>query len=153
MLLKYELEHVFSYQAKVAPGVVVSPTDGDVRVNFYVGGGEVSGPKLNGKLLPVGADWLTLRKDGVIVLDVRAAFESHDGAHIDVVYNGIMDLGPDAHAAFLRGELPEVAHIRAAPRFRTAHPAYLWMNRLQFLNVGEVRFAQGDVKYDVYAVR
>jgi hypothetical protein len=51
-------------------------------VNLYVTGGKVQGPKVNGKLLPVGGDWLTIRTDGVGILDVRATIETHDAALI-----------------------------------------------------------------------
>lgn len=152
-MIKYEMEHICTYRATIHPPVVVSPTDGDIRMNFYVSGGEVWGPKLKGKVLPVGADWLTLRKDGVAVLDVRAAFESHDGAHIDVTYNGIIDFGAEGHAKFLRGEVPDLIQIRSAPRMRTAHPAYEWLNRVQLINVGEGKLKQNEVTYDVYALR
>lgn len=151
-MFKYQMQHVFTYKATVQAPVAVSPSDGDVRLNFYVEGGEVWGPRLKGKVLPVGGDWLTLRKDGVCTLDVRAALESDDGAHIDVAYNGILDMGPEGHAAFLRGEVPEQVRIRAAPRLRTAHPAYAWMNRVQFINIGEGHLREGVVQYDVYAL-
>lgn len=151
-MLKYSMEHVFSYKATLQDPVVVSGPDGDIRVNFYVSGGEVWGPKLKGKVLPIGADWLTLRKDGVCVLDVRAALESDDEAHIDVSYKGILDLGPDGHADFLKGKVPEIVQIRAAPFLRTAHPGYQWINREQFINVGEARLSQKEVQYDVYSL-
>jgi len=38
---------------------------------------------VSGKLRPVGGDWLTIRKHGVAILDVRATIETHDGALID----------------------------------------------------------------------
>lgn len=153
-MIKYEMEHICTYRATLHPPVVVSPPGvGDIRINFYVSGGEVWGPKLKGKVLPIGADWLTLRADGMAVLDVRAALESHDGAHIDVSYNGLIDMGEDAYAKFLKGEVPERVKIRAAPRMRTAHPDYAWLNRIQCVNIGEGLLQQGEVTYDVYALR
>jgi hypothetical protein len=38
----------------------------------YVTGGTVVGPKVNGEVLPGGGDWLVVRPDGTVVLDVRA---------------------------------------------------------------------------------
>lgn len=150
--IPYRLEHICSYTATLAPPEVMN-SGGDIRINFFVTGGEISGPKLQGKLRPLGADWLTLRADGIAVLDVRAAFESHDGALIDVVYNGIIDMGAEGHAAFLRGEVPDLVRIHAAPRLRTSHPAYQWVNRAQFINIGEGRLKESTVRYDVYALR
>ena len=127
-----------------------SDPDG-IRANFYVIGGEVEGPKLNGKIVPVGADWLLIRRDGVAILDVRATIETHDGALIYVPYTGISDLGPDGYDRFISGNLPQRGTIRAVPRFQTSHPNYLWLNRLQCLNVGDVDLGTGLVRYDVYA--
>tara|TARA_R110000787_G_scaffold47176_3_gene114272 strand:+ start:7965 stop:8423 length:459 start_codon:yes stop_codon:yes gene_type:complete len=151
-MYQYKMEHVCTYRATLESPVLVSSTEGDIRANFYVTGGEVWGPKLKGKVLPIGGDWLTLRADGVCALDVRAALESEEGAHIDVAYNGILDMGPDGHANFLKGEVPDVVQIRAAPRLRTAHPDYQWVNRVQFINIGEGRLKEGVVQYDVYAL-
>ncbi|MEM8563866.1 MAG: DUF3237 family protein, partial [Pseudomonadota bacterium] len=68
----YELEHIFSYRASLNPEFeVIGPTPEGLRVNIYVTGGEVTGPKLQGSIRPVGADWLTIRPDGVAVLNVR----------------------------------------------------------------------------------
>ena len=53
-----------------------------IRANFYLDGGTIEGPRLQGKVLAVGADYLLLRSDGVGVLDVRATFEAADGALI-----------------------------------------------------------------------
>jgi Protein of unknown function (DUF3237) len=46
-----------------------------IQLNFYVTAGEVSGPKMRGRLRTVGGDWLLLRPDGVGLLDVRATME------------------------------------------------------------------------------
>jgi Protein of unknown function (DUF3237) len=53
----YRLEYIFSYTAQVRlPPEVIGPTPDGIRVNFYVTGGEVDGPKLKGKLAPVGGE-------------------------------------------------------------------------------------------------
>ena len=152
-MIDYKLEHICSYTATIAPPEVIGPLPEGIRANFYVTGGEVSGPKLRGKVRPVGADWLTVRTDGVAILDVRATIESHDGALLYVTYSGVSDAGEDGYQRFLRGELQEPLAIRTAPRFHTAHPSYLWLNRLQCLGIGEAYPSRGEVRYDVYAVR
>ena len=94
---------------------------------------------------------MLLRRDGVAVLDVRATLKTSDDALIYAVYGGVMDFGPDGYDNFLSGILPEKASIRAAPRLQTSHPGYLWINRLQCLNVGDIDLTTGLVRYDVYA--
>ena len=58
-MFDYSLEHIFSYTATLSPPEVIGPLPEGVRVNFYVTGGEVKGPKVYGKFRPVGADWLS----------------------------------------------------------------------------------------------
>jgi hypothetical protein len=150
----YELEHICSYTAHLqAPPEVIGPTPGGLRVNFYVTGGSVTGPRIRGTLRPVGGDWLTIRPDGIGILDVRATIETHDGALIDIAYTGVGDLGEDGYDRFLRGELPDKVPLHVAPRFLTAQPDYLWLNRFQCINIGDVNLATFEVGYEVYALR
>lgn len=104
---------------------------------------------MRGKLRSVGGDWLTIRNDGVAIVDVRTTFETLDGGLILVTYPGVIDLVAGGYDAFLRGELPEVVKIRTSPRFHTSHPDYLWLNRLHCFGVGEYLAATNAATYDV----
>lgn len=153
IVIEYRLEHLFSFNAFLDVDVIGPVAEG-IRVNFRVTSGEISGPKLQGKLRPTGGDWLTLRTDGVGILDVRVTFETDDGALIGASYTGVADLGEDGHPRFLAGESPPSGlPLRVVPRFQTSHPAYTWLNRLQCLGIGEAFLERGEVRYDVYAVR
>ncbi len=152
-MFDYKLEHICSYTATLAAPEVIGPVPEGIRANFYVTGGEVTGPKIRGKLRPAGGDWVTVRRDGIAVLDVRGTIETHDGALILVTYAGIIDFGADGYDRFLRGELAPVMPIRTSPRLATSHSDYLWLNRLHCLGVGETNLATNSVAYDVYAVR
>lgn len=150
----YELEHICSIKATLEnPPEVIGPTPEGLRLNVYITGGEVWGPRLNGRLRPVGADWLTIRSDGVGVLDIRATMETEDGALIYVAYQGLADAGEDGYQKFLEGTPPPRVPIRGAPRFHTSHPDYLWLNRIQCLNVGEVDLENWVVDYDLYTFK
>jgi len=62
----YTMEHLCSVTATLEnPPEIIGPTPEGLRLNVYISGGEVTGPRLQGKVLPVGADWLTVRSDGV----------------------------------------------------------------------------------------
>ncbi|MBZ5599706.1 MAG: DUF3237 domain-containing protein [Acidobacteriia bacterium] len=153
-MLPYSLEHICSYSAKLQnPPEVIGPVAEGLRVNFYVTSGEVTGPKIRGIVRPVGGDWLTIRTDGIALLDVRATIETHDQALIYIAYTGVGDMGEDGHRNFLKGVLPPKLPLRVVPRFQTSHPAYLWLNRLQCLNIGEADLERFEVRYDTYAVR
>jgi hypothetical protein len=152
-LLDYKLEHILSYTGRLASQPeVIGPVPEGLRVNFYSAGGEISGPRVQGVLRAAGGDWMTVRRDGVGVLDVRTTFETHDGALILVTYAGVIDFGENGYDAFVRGDLPATARIRISPRFATSHPAYLWLNRVHCLGIGAFTAAANAARYDVYAV-
>jgi Protein of unknown function (DUF3237) len=151
---KYQLEHIFSFGAALEnPPEVIGPVAEGARANFYCLGGEVTGPKLQGKCRAVGGDWLTLRIDGISILDVRTTLESHDGALISISYTGVADSGIDGYQKFLGGILPARLVLHVTPRCQTAHPEYLWLNRLQCIGIGEFDLSRFYVSYDVYAIR
>jgi Protein of unknown function (DUF3237) len=105
-MFEYRLEHIMSYNATLAEPEVIGPLADGLRLNVYVTGGEITGPKVLGKVRPVGADWLTIRRDGIGILDVRATMETNDGALIYVTLDGTLDLGEDGYEQFLQGKLP-----------------------------------------------
>lgn len=152
-MYKYHMEHVCSYSANLgAEPEVIGPVAEGIRLNYSITGGTVSGPKLLGKIRTLGGDWLTIRTDGVAVLDVRGTMELDDGALIYIHYNGVGDLGEDGYERFLAGNLPATMQLRTAPRLQCSHPDYAWVNRLQFVNIGEVDFARSVVSYDMYGL-
>jgi len=147
------LEHLFSYAALLHAPEVIGPVPEGIRVNFYVKSGTIRGSRLSGALVPVGGDWLTIRRDGMVTLDVRITLRTDDDAHIYMTYPGLGDLGTDGYEGFLRGELPATLALRTTPTFRTAAPQYAWLHRLLCISTGEVDFGRSEVHYDVFAVR
>ena len=152
-MFDYSLEHLFSYVVSLERSQMIGPLPEGIRAIFYVVKGEVTGPKLRGMILPGGGDWLTVRTDGVGILDVRGTLESDDGALIYTAYTGVGDFGEDGYQKFLRGELPASLKLRVAPRFHTSHPKYLWLNRLQCLGIGAGDLQRSEISSDFYAVR
>ena len=148
-----QLEHICSYWATVTQPEVIGPLAEGLRMNAYVTAGEVSGPKLHGRFRPVGGDWLTFRRDGIGILDVRATMELDDGALVYTTYSGVADGGPDGYDMIMSNKPPAVIQLRITPRYFTAHPDYLWLNRLQCIGVGAVDMTQMRVSYDIYALR
>ena len=151
-MFDYNLEHIFSYTVTLELEVI-GPVPEGIRVNLYVTDGEVKGPKVHGKVRPVGGDWLTIRTDGVGILDVRATIETREGALVYAAYTGVGDIGEDGYERFLREGPPPRVSLRIVPRFLTAHPDLLWLNRLQCLGIGEFTAENLEVSYDVYALR
>ena len=149
-----EMVYVMSYIATLDAPQVIGPVAEGLRINVNVNGGKVEGPRINGKFVPVGADWLTIRTDGIGVLDVRATIQTEDDALIYVYYKGFADLGSDGYKNFLEGAPPPADGIslRTNPWFQTAHPNYQWLVRGFFVEVGKAFLDIGEVRYDIYQV-
>ncbi len=153
-MIEYRVEHILSFQGLGGPAPeVIGPVPEGIKVNFYSAGGEFSGPGIRGKLRAAGGDWVTVRSDGIALLDVRVTFETDDGSLILVTYPGMADFGEDGYEKFLSGKLPSAVRLRISPRFHTSHSKYLWLNRLHCFGVGEYNPAERTASYDVYAVR
>jgi hypothetical protein len=152
-MFHYTFEHIFSYTVNLNIPERIGPVPEGRKVNWYVTGGQVEGPKVKGKFLPVGGDWITIRTDGVGILDVRATIQTNDDALIYTAYTGVMDLGEDGYDKVPKGEFPAVIHIHSAPRYYTSHPAYLWLNRIQCVGIGQAYMSELKVSFDIYAIR
>jgi uncharacterized protein DUF3237 len=101
-----------------------------VRRTALLGGGTFEGPRLRGKVLAGGGDWVSVRGDGTFTLDLRVTLQTDDGGLIHMTFTGVRD---DAHHYF-----------RTAPRFETAAPKYAFLNRLLAVGIGEIR-SEGPV--------
>ena len=112
-----------------------------IRSIVPVTGGDFEGPRLRGKVLPGGGDWLLLRSDGVLELDLRITLETDDHALIHMTFQGLRHGPPDAIAALGRGEAVDPAsyYFRTVPRFETSTDKYSFLNRIITVGVGETR--------------
>jgi len=110
-----------------------------VRSVVPVIGGDFEGPRLRGKVLPGGGDWLLQRSDGVLELDLRITLETDDHALIYMTFQGVRHGPPDVIAALGRGEVVDPAHyyFRTVPRFETSADAYAFLNRIVAVGSGE----------------
>jgi hypothetical protein len=118
-----------------------------------VSGGEFTGERLRGTVLPLaGNDWLLERADGSFQQDARVTLETDDGALIGMSYRGVRYAAPEVAARLTRGEPvePSAYYLRTAPLFETSAERYAWINRLVAIGVGK-RIA-GGVSYDVFEV-
>ncbi len=150
---EYSIEHIFSYEATAVPQPeIIGPVAQGMRLNAYFSGGTVSGPKVNGKILPVGGDFITVRTDGVGDIDVRLTIQTDDGALIYQTNTGVLELGENGYEDFINQKGEPISHVRASIRFQTAHPNYKWINRKQCIGIGQFIAMEGKVKYDVYAL-
>jgi len=134
-----QLEYVFAADVSVDAPLDVGDVGKGTRRFVPIAGGEVSGPKLSGKVLPGGGDWQTIRDDGVAELEARYTVRTDDGALIFVRNYGLRH-GP-AHiiAALAAGSAVDQAsyYFRGATFFETSAAHYLWLTRQIVVCVGE----------------
>lgn len=152
--LPFSLEYLshFTIHLGGSPPEIIGETPEGIKVNWYISSGEFIGPKLNGKINHEGGDWMTIRQDGVGIMDVRATLETSDGALIFIHYPGYFELGEKGYENFLKNKWPPTPPTRTTPWMITAHPKYLWVNRLQCIGIGRVVMKEPIYEYDLYGL-
>jgi hypothetical protein len=145
-------EFLFTISLDVGKPVIVGPGPLGARINVAVNGGTFEGPKLKGKVLGGGSDWIVVRGDGAMQLDVRCTLETDDGALVNMTYRGIRHGPKEVIERVNRGEDvdPALYYFRTAPFFETASDRYGWLNRIVAVATGR-RTGQGPI-YQVYQV-
>jgi len=129
------------------------PAPDGLHITFYIASGEIHGPKINAKIRGEAGDWMLVRRDGVGVADVRITYETDDGALLLSRYYGIFRPRSRRIRARAAQRVRSSAALVVVPQFVTAHPNWLWLNRLQCLGVGRVTMADLRVRFDLYAIR
>ena len=131
------LRFAFAIKAKVGPVQDLGQTARGHRRIIDIVGGEVAGPRLDGEILPGGADWQIVRPDGTIEVVARYTIRSSSGAMIYVQNEGLRVASPEILARMSQGELVpfDSYHFRTAPRFETAEPSLKWLERATFVGV------------------
>jgi hypothetical protein len=148
-----ELVHEFDFTAELAEAVPVGDGPFGRRRIREVRAGEVKGERIRGTVGTGGADWVLVGPDGWGRLDVRLTMHTHDGAHIYVQYQGLIEY-TDAAKAANAGERSsdwDEHYFRTCPRLETGDPRYDWVNRTVFVAQG--RLHPGPVvEYRVFRV-
>lgn len=147
-----QTEFLFNLEADLSFPEAIGPVPEGLRMTFYVKGGKFEGPKLRGKVKPVGADWFVLRPDQVGQLDVRATLETDDGELIYVYYNGLIDFPEEVKSELARGVLQPGGEFRILtnPVFRTSSQKYSWLNSTFAVGVGVT--GENMVSYSIYKI-
>jgi hypothetical protein len=136
--MKIDLVHLCDLRVKVAAPLELGSSPRGIRRIIPIVGGEVSGERLSGRILNLGADWQTLLDDGTAELDTRYSIETHDGALIDIRNYGLRHGPQEVMAALARGEDvdPGKYYMRTHPRFETGDARYAFLNRMICLGTG-----------------
>ena len=147
------LEHECTYWAQLKPPFEIGQGPYGARTFFEVVEGEVSGERLNGKLLTGGGDWALIGPDGWLRLDVRVQIETSDGARLLMSYYGVLQVNEAVQQALGAGGGTDYGdhYIRTTPRFETGDPRYTWLTQTVFVGAGHLRPGL-IVEYEVFRV-
>jgi hypothetical protein len=152
MLPTPELRLVCRIEADLAPILELGSAKGGRKRIIPIIAGTVTGDRLRGRVLNLGADWQTIFADGSAEMDTRYGIETHDGALIDIRNYGFRHGPAEVLARVARGETvdPSEYYMRTQPRLETGDPRYDWVNRTIFVGTG-ARLASA-VQIQIYEV-
>lgn len=139
-------------RAELADILEFGATPAGTRRVINILGGSVSGSRLNGRILPGGADWQVIRSDGVADISARYTIEAESGSLILVNSDGVRHGPPDVIARLARGEDvdPALYYFRTAMRFETAGEDVAWLNRI--IAIARGKRERNAVVLDVFEV-
>jgi hypothetical protein len=130
-----QTRYVFTITAFVGSATSAGDIGTGVRRIIPIAGGQVRGEAVNGKVLPVGADFQVIRPNQLIELEAKYAIETDDGAVIYVENRGIR-FGPvELLERLNRGEVvdPGLIYFRTVPKFETGAEKYRWLMESVFI--------------------
>lgn len=133
------LTPAFELRVRLAPPQEIGAWGGGLRRVVPILGGAVDGPRLQGEVLPGGADWQTVRPDGVTVVEARYVLKLADGTLVGVSNRGLREAAPDVAARITAGEVVEPSLYRfiTTPMFEAPDGPHAWLGRTMFAARGE----------------
>jgi hypothetical protein len=146
------LEYAFTIVAEIdSPRSAGTGPVGE-RLHIPIIGGQVTGPRLNGRILPGGSDWPLITPDGNSRIEAHYTIETDDGALIYVV-NKALRISDAATTAKLRAGAsvpPSEYYMRGAPVFDAPDGPHAWLRETLFVCT---LAPQGrSIQIDVYAI-
>lgn len=129
------LRHVCDIDVSVGPIRDLGLTPHGRRRIIPILSGTVKGERLEGVVMPGGADWQYVRSDDVLELVARYSIKTKDGTEIAVTNRGMRRAPPEIMDRLSRGEAvdPALVYFRTVPVFEAPAGAYEWLNRSIFV--------------------
>ena len=132
---------VFIFEAKILtdPPQLLHHTRHGQRRIINIKGGIVSGPHLQGVILPGGADWQTIRTDGTVDISARYSIKTEDGAIIYLQDRGIRTASQEVLLRAQKGEQVDTSEffMRTSAILEADQDGpYSWVNKCIILSSG-----------------
>ena len=122
----------------VFSGQMPPPAEG-ARFDVYFEG-PITGPKVKGTVK--GVDYLHIRADGRVQLNIHAEIATEDGKKIALAADGVG----------IPQEGSPVFQLRENVTLTSNHPEYSWVNPIQVWARGTVDVSKGEIRVKGYAV-
>jgi len=148
-----ELLRLMEIDVAVQPVVAMGALPlGERRIVVFDGGTFEGRGGLGGTIAPGGADWQTVRADGVIEIDAHYLLLTDDGESIEVRSRGIRKATAAVAERMARGEEVDPAeyYFRTHVRLSTSASRLFWINDLLAVSTGERR--RGTDRISVHEV-
>jgi hypothetical protein len=146
-----QTEYLMTVHANLQPPQAVDPS----LLIVNVPGGWVEGPRIKGKLIAPGGDWLRVMPSGVLRLDVRLTIQTDDNELIYMTYSGVIQCSKEQSDRLSAGEVLKTGdcHFITAPTFETKSEKYGWINAVQA--VGKMVSLKGgdNIEYEIFAAK
>jgi hypothetical protein len=133
------LTHRFDLSVRVAEPQELGEVGGGRRRVIPILGGAVTGPALRAEVLAGGADWQTIRPDGLTLLQARYTLKAEDGAVIGVINTGVRRAAPEVVRRLTAGEIvdPALYYFRTTPVFEVGPGPHQWLTESIFVGIAE----------------
>jgi len=133
------LEPVCDLAVTISAPVEVGQTPSGLRRMIPITGGTVTGPRLQGHIVPGGADFQLILNDGIQAhLDARYVMELNDGTRVFVQNKALRVASLENSQRIMRGEKvnPDEVYFRCQPQLEATAPQWAWLNESQFIGTG-----------------
>ncbi|MBM4447539.1 MAG: DUF3237 domain-containing protein [Chloroflexi bacterium] len=129
-------ELLYEAKVKLLPGVDIGFVPEGWRINFAFTG-DVSGPKISGKL--DGVDYLLIRPDRVGLLHVHGVITTDGGDRISIEVSAFATDTPEGRRA-----------IKGALTFQTGSKEFAWLNSTRGYEEGYADMEKGELNVKVF---
>jgi hypothetical protein len=138
MVPALQTRYVFSLVIQIGAPIVAGDFGHGVRRIVPILGGDVRGEGISGTIFPCGADFQTIRPNGLTELEAKYAFEMDDGAIVYIENIGIRFGPKQLLDRIAKGESvdPALIYFRSVPKFETGAEKYRWLMENLFIGVG-----------------
>jgi hypothetical protein len=147
----------YAFQIRMELGIrqkIGEIPQGSVRGFVAAAGGVITGPLLQGRVIPnSGGDWALYRNDYSVQFSARYMLEAEDGTQIYMQNVGYRHASPEVAARMeaLEQVDPSEYYFRVTPTFETPIGKHDWLTRTLIIGTAQ-RFADHSI-FTYYAVR